>query len=344
MTDSFFNLTPDVVLTALEADGLEPTGHIMTLNSYENRVYDLKLADNTHVVSKFYRPGRWTREQIREEHEFLFEIQDSEIPVCAPRRFPDGDTVHETDGIFYAVWPRTGGRSKNELSDVELEILGRLLARIHNIGASAPAKHRIALNERTYALAPLAFLTANHFIPEFLIPRFSNAITAIAEIYADLSDGVPVHRIHGDCHLGNLLCGTDGWFFLDFDDFLTGPAVQDVWMLLMDRDAEGLRQRRVFLEAYRQFRDFDASWFRLIEPLRALRFIHYSAWIARRWEDPAFRAAFSYFGTPEYWEGETSDLEKQLDYILHHTDGVTPPAPPSEPEPELTNKDFFWDM
>ncbi|PKN26937.1 MAG: serine/threonine protein kinase [Deltaproteobacteria bacterium HGW-Deltaproteobacteria-22] len=311
MTDSFFNLTPDVVLTALEADGLEPTGHIMTLNSYENRVYDLKLADDTHVVSKFYRPGRWSREQIREEHEFLFEIRDSEIPVCAPREFPDGDTVHETDGIFYAVWPRTGGRSKNELSDAELGILGRLLARIHNIGAASPARHRIQLNEKTYALDPLTFLTTHHFLPDHLVDRFSGAVNSIAEIYADLSVGVPVHRIHGDCHLGNLLCGTDGWFFLD---------------------------------AYRQFRDFDASWFRLIEPLRALRFIHYSAWIARRWDDPAFRAAFSYFGTTEYWEGETNDLEKQLDYILHHTDGLVPPAPPSEPEPELTNKDFFWDM
>ncbi len=344
MTDSFFNLTPDVVLTALEADGLEPTGHIMTLNSYENRVYDLKLADDTHVVSKFYRPGRWSREQIREEHEFLFEIQDGEIPVCAPRRFPDGDTVHETDGIFYAVWPRTGGRSKNELTDGELGILGRLLARIHNIGAASPARHRIRINEQTYALDPLAFLTAHHFLPDHLVDRFSDAVHAIADIYAELSVDVPVHRIHGDCHLGNLLCGSQGWFFLDFDDFLTGPAVQDFWMLLMDRDPEGLRQRQVFLDAYRQFRDFDAAWFRLIEPLRALRFIHYSAWIARRWDDPAFRAAFSYFGTVEYWEGETNDLEKQLDYIRHHTDGLTPPAPPSEPEPELTNKDFFWDM
>ncbi len=343
MTD-FYTLTPDVVLRTLEADGLDPTGHIMTLNSYENRVYDLKLADGSHVVTKFYRPGRWSRDQIREEHDFLFEIAEAEIPVCAPRRFDDGDTLHETGGILYAVWPRTGGRSKNELNDEELGILGRLLARIHNIGAATPARHRITLDERTYALRPLEFLHEHGFLPPHLEGRFTRAADRVADLYAELARGIPVHRIHGDCHLGNLLCGSDGWFFLDFDDFLTGPAVQDVWMLLMDRDAEGLRQRAVFLEAYRQFRDFDDAWFRLVEPLRALRFIHYCAWIARRWEDPAFKAAFSHFGTPEYWESETTDLEKQVDYILRHTEGVSTLPPPAEPEPELTNKDFFWDM
>ncbi len=344
MNESFFTLTPDTVLRALESSGLRPTGHCMTLNSYENRVYDLKLEDNTHVVSKFYRPGRWSRQQIQEEHDFLLELAEHEIPVCAPRRFSDGETIHETAGIMYAIWPRTGGRSQNEPDDGALEILGRYLARIHNVGASRPASGRLVLGSDTYARAPLTYLLENGFLPDHLAGRFSRAVGEIADIYDSLSRDVPVHRIHGDCHLGNLLQGEAGWFFLDFDDFLTGPAVQDFWMLLMDRDAEGLRRRQVFVDAYRQFRDFDTDWLRLVEPLRALRFIHYCAWIARRWDDPAFPAAFPHFGTLEYWEAETTDLEKQLDFIHRQPDSGLSSCPEKTPEPELTNRDFFWDM
>jgi len=347
MNEFFYNLTPDIVLSAIERSGFEPTGHCMTLNSYENRVYDLRLEDGAHIVTKFYRPGRWSRDQIQEEHDFLFQLRDDEIPVCAPLRFSDGMTIHQTDDIYYAVWPRTGGRVPDELQDGELETLGRYLARIHNNGAAKPALHRIHLTGETYGLQPLAFLEEKGFLPEHCRERYGNAVREIVDIYEKLSVGVPVQRIHGDCHLGNLLKGSEGYFFLDFDDFLTGPVVQDVWMIVPARDREGLRQRDLFLEAYRQFRDFDDSWLRLIEPLRSLRYIRYAAWLAQRWEDPAFPAAFPHFGTVEYWEDETRDLEDQLEYFygsgVDLPPGIRKAEKNEDAEKDLTNKDFFWD-
>ena len=343
----FFNLTPDTVIKALEVSGFEPTGHCMALNSYENRVYDLKLTDDSHVVGKFYRPGRWTKEQILEEHAFLLELAENEIPVCAPLHFSDGETIHEIEGIYYALWPRTGGRVPDELNDEELRILGRLLARIHNIGASKQADNRIRLTGTSYGLESLTFLTEHDFIPQQFLDRYGNAVKEIATIYDTLSAEVPFYRIHGDCHRGNLLNGNAGWFFLDFDDFLTGPAVQDVWLLVPARDKEGLRQRDIFLDAYGLFRDFNPSWLRLIEPLRALRYIRYAAWIARRWDDPAFPAAFPHFGTVQYWETETSDLEEQLEYFHKNTEdlpeGIRRPTPPEDENKEMTNADYFWD-
>ncbi len=221
-----------------------------------------------------------------------------------------------------------------------------MLARIHNMGAVRKAAHRIELNADTYGRGPLKFLLDHDFIPGHCRDRYAAAVREIADLYDTLAAGAPLHRIHGDCHTGNLLHGADGWFFLDFDDFLTGPAVQDVWMLVPARDPEGLRQRGIFLNAYRLFRDFDDSWLRLVEPLRSLRYIHYAAWLARRWDDPAFPAAFPHFGTVEYWERETADLEDQIQYMRHSAD--MPASFAAKPEAveekvELTNKDFFWD-
>ncbi|HEY1405918.1 MAG TPA: serine/threonine protein kinase [Spirochaetota bacterium] len=345
-SEFFYHLTPDIVMQAIEKSGLEPTGHCLTLNSFENRVYDITLEDESHVVAKFYRPGRWNEAQILEEHTFLRELVEGEIPACAPRLFPDGTTLHETEGIYFAIWNRTGGRAADELSDTDLSILGRLLARIHNTGQAHESVHRIRLTGETYGLEPCDYLDHNGFLPPHLRERYTNAVREIVNIYETVSADVPIHRIHGDCHLGNLLNGRDGWFFLDFDDFLTGPAVQDVWMLVPARDSEGLRQREVFLDAYRQFRNFDNRWLRLIEPLRALRYIRYAAWVARRWEDPAFPIAFPHFGTPQYWEDETRDLEEQVEYFHEHTDDIPQSIrreERDEPESDLTNKDFFWD-
>ncbi len=348
MNNYFFQLTPDIIIKALEKSGLEPTGHCMALNSYENRVYDLKLEDGSHVVSKFYRPGRWSYKQILEEHNFLFELKDDEIPVCAPLHFSDGKTIHEIEGIYYAIWPRTGGRAADELSDEQLRTIGRCLARIHNMGAVKDSEARIALTGETYGLQPLAFLEENNFLPPHCKERYANAVNEIVKIYGSLIKDIPVHRIHGDCHLGNLLYGAEGWFFLDFDDFLTGPAVQDVWMLVPARDREGLRQREIFLDAYRLFRDFENSWLRLIEPLRALRYIRYSAWLANRWEDPIFPASFPHFAEKSYWENETADLEDQIEYFYNNTsdlpEGIQRPEEPEEDATELTNKDYFFDM
>ena len=341
MSEFFFRLTPDQVLRAVENGGFLPTGHCSALNSLENRVYDVRLEDGSHVVAKFYRPGRWSREAILDEHRMLADLREAEIPVCAPLAFPDGETLHRVEEIWYAVWPRTGGRAPDELTDEAIPLLGRLLARIHNVGAVRDAPQRRRLTARHFVHEPLEVL-ARH-LPLICAARYRAAALRVAAVYEERSRGIPVHRIHGDCHLGNLLHGREGWFFLDFDDFLVGPAVQDVWMLAPGRDAEGERQRALLVEAYRQFRDFDARWLALAEPLRAMRFVHYAAWIARRWEDPAFPATFPHFGTGEYWERETRDLEEQLQRIAGGG-AQAGAAAGEEPERELTNEDFFWDL
>jgi Ser/Thr protein kinase RdoA (MazF antagonist) len=344
MSDFFFALTPDRVLEAVELGGFEPTGHVSPLTCLENRVYDVRLEGDAHVVVKFYRPGRWSREAILEEHALLAELRQAEIPVCAPLPFADGETLHQVEEIHYAVWRRTGGRAPDEFRDEQLAVLGRLLARIHNVGAAGAAPHRPRLNGGHAALEPLAYLE-ERFLPPECARRYRAAVEQVARLYDAWSEGVPVHRIHGDCHVGNLLHGTEGWFFLDFDDFLVGPAVQDVWMLLPGRDAEGARQRTLLIDAYRQFRDFDLRWQRLVEPLRAFRFVSYAAWIARRWQDPAFPDAFPHFGSARYWEDETRDLEEQVERLLR--DGEDVPGElrrEDSEEPVLSNEDIFWDL
>jgi Ser/Thr protein kinase RdoA (MazF antagonist) len=343
--DFFFDLTPDRVLAAVEAGGFDPTGHCSPLTCLENRVYDLRLEGGRHIVVKFYRPGRWSREAILDEHRFLAELREAEIPVCAPLRFPDGETLHQVEGIHYAVWPRTGGRAPDEFDDEQVALLGRLLARIHNVGAVGEAPHRPRLDSSRSALEPLASLEDRGFLPPECGSRYRAAVEEVARLYDAWSEGVPVHRIHGDCHVGNLLRGDAGWFFLDFDDFVVGPAVQDVWMLLPGRDHEGARQRALLVEAYRQFRDFDPRWLRLVEPLRGFRFVFYADWIARRWEDPAFPDAFPHFGSPRYWEDETRDLEEQVERLLR-TGEATLQRPEGEvsEEAELSNEEIFWDL
>jgi len=345
MEGFFFELTPERVLRAVEAVGLAPTGHCTPLVCLENRVYDVRLEDGRHVVVKFYRPGRWSREAVLEEHRYLFDLRDADIPVCAPLRFSDGDSLHAIEGIHYAVWRRAGGRAPDELCDEDVPVLGRLLARIHNVGATREAPHRPRLDSRSAALDSLARLEAGAFLPPASLPRYRAAVERAAALFDAWSDGVPVHRIHGDAHLGNLLRGDDGWFFLDFDDFVVGPAVQDVWMLLPGRDAEAARQRALLVDAYRQFRDFDARWLRLVELLRAFRFVWYAAWIARRWQDPAFPAAFPHFGSAEYWESEIRDLEEQVAMLQRDAVPSGPGgATQASARPELTNEDFFWDL
>jgi Ser/Thr protein kinase RdoA (MazF antagonist) len=347
VSDFFTELTPDRVLGAVEAAGHAPSGHCSPLTCLENRVYDVRLEDGGHVIAKFYRPNRWSRAGILEEHRFLADLQAAEIPACAPLVFPDGGTLRTVEDIHYALWPRVGGRAPDEFDDEQVQVLGRLLARIHNVGAAATAPNRPRLEPHTSALEPLAFLEGRGFLPEICRRRYRAAVETLAEIYFERSEGVPLQRIHGDCHVGNLLRTDDGWCFLDFDDFVVGPAVHDVWMLLPGRDAEGARQRALLIAAYRQFRDFEDRWLRLVEPLRAFRFIFYAAWIAKRWQDRAFPAAFPHFGTAEYWENETRDLEELARRLAQDDDSLASGEPqagaPSE-DGRLGNEDFFWDL
>lgn len=347
----FFSLTPETVLQAVEAAGLACRPVCYPLNSFENRVYEVELADRSRVVAKFYRPGRWSEEQILEEHRFLAELAEEEIPVATVRPFPDGSTLKSIAGLFYSVADRRGGRAPDELSDAAVARLGRLVGRVHNVGARRPAPVRPRLTADHYVRSRIDWLVRHHALPGHLERRYGDAAAAIASFADRRAEGVATHRIHADLHLGNVLDRDGELRLLDFDDFVTGPAVQDLWLALPGRDPDTLAQREVFLEAYEQFRLFDHASLRLIEPLRGLRMVRYAAWLARRWEDPAFQRAWPHFGTEEYWRKETEDLEELLAVIR----GEVEPAPDGESgrsgetasaddeKPVLTNRDYFWD-
>lgn len=312
LADEFRSLTPEKVLDAVEATGGRCTGRFFALNSYENRVYQFEMEDGSSVVGKFYRPGRWSRDTILDEHRFLAELAEAEIPVACPLVLPDGETLGEVRGIFYALFARVRGRVPQELDDEQTAVAGRLLARLHNVGSAGTAPHRLRLTPETYGESNLQFLLSHDLLPAEVRDSYAFTVRALIDRIRPHFLGVPVHRIHGDCHLGNLVWTSAGPAFLDFDDTLVGPAVQDVWMLLPSYDAEGNRQRDVLLEAYREFRDFDPDWLRLVEPLRALRYVHYSTWVARRFKDPIFQRTFPHFGTVQYWQREVQDLREQI--------------------------------
>lgn len=348
-TDLFLSLTPEKVLAAVEAGGLRCNPVCYALNSFENRVYEVELEDRTRVVAKFYRPGRWTAEQILEEHQFLADLADAEIPVCTVREFPEGGTLRRIEGIWYALSDRRGGRAPDELDVATARRLGMLVGRLHTVGAGRPAEHRLRLSADGFIRDNVDWLAQHDTLPRHLRERYFDAALTVADIVDEMLEGVPVHRIHGDLHLGNLLFRDGLLNVLDFDDMMVGPAVQDIWLVLPGRDAWAQRQRDAFLEGYEQLRAFDRSTLRLIEPLRALRMIHYATWIARRWHDPAFPAAWPQFGTLEHWQRETEDLVDQLAVIRGEMEAEQRVLSPEdeqrreEAESVLTNKDFFWD-
>jgi Ser/Thr protein kinase RdoA (MazF antagonist) len=347
-TDLFLTLTPERVLAAVEAGGLRCNPVCYPLNSFENRVYEVELEDRTRVVAKFYRPERWTEEQILEEHQYLADLAAEEVPVCTMREFPGGGTLRRIDNIWYCLSDRRGGRAPDELDDATVRRLGMLVARMHNVGARRPAEHRVRLDADRYIRDHVDWMTTHDTLPRHLRDRYFDAALAIADILERQLAGVPVHRIHGDLHMGNLLFRDGVLHVLDFDDMAIGPAVQDLWLALPGRDRYALRQRELFLEGYEQLRGFDRSTLRLVETLRGLRLVHYAAWIARRWHDPAFPAAWPQFGTADYWERETIDLVDQLEVIRGDAkpeEGGFSPADEQQREEEsaLTNKDFFWD-
>lgn len=312
-------LTPDAVIDALATLGLHADGRLMALSSYENRVYQIHLEDpfegNAQVIAKFYRPDRWSDDAIAEEHAFAAELAAAEIPVVAPLTV-GGRTLHHHAGFTFSLSPRRGGRTPELDDDDVLEWIGRFLARIHTIGAARPFAHRPALDVQTFGREPRDWLLAHQAIPLEVEKDWATLCdTAIAAVEARLAECQPaVLRLHGDCHPGNILWTPGhGPHFVDLDDARTGPAVQDVWMLLAGERAPSQRQLGALLDGYEQFRDFDRRELALVEPLRTLRQIHYSAWLARRWSDPAFPIAFPWFGTRDYWRGQVHMLEEQLE-------------------------------
>jgi Ser/Thr protein kinase RdoA (MazF antagonist) len=307
-------LTPEVVLDAVASLGLRPDGRLAALSSYENRVYQIWLEEEeppaaASVVAKFYRPGRWSEAQIDEEHAFARELAEREIPVVAPShtgRFAD---------FTFAVYPRRGGRTP-ELGDPKvLEWIGRFMGRIHAVGSSKKFEHREALTPKTFGHDPRAYLLTTPFIPADVLDAWK-AITQQALQLVDAcyerAGAVKTIRLHGDCHPGNTLWTEDGPHFVDLDDARMGPAMQDLWMLLSGDRAAMTLQLRDVLKGYEQFMAFDRKELNLLEPLRTLRLIHYSAWIGRRWDDPAFPAAFPWFNTQRFWQDKILELREQI--------------------------------
>ena len=312
-------LTPDVVLDALSDLGLAVDGRLTALSSYENRVYQVMLDDNSSVVAKFYRPERWRDAQILEEHSFAAALMAEEVPLVGPLSL-HGKTLHHAHGFAFSVSPRRGGRMP-ELDDGEvLEWIGRFIARIHNVGAKQTFASRPTLNVSSFAIESRNWLIDNHIIPLDQQTEWLAVCHQAIDIATQKFANHPAHniRLHGDCHPGNILwTPTDlpngGPHFVDLDDARMGPAIQDLWMLLSGDRAQRTRQLSMLLDGYEQMRELNQDELALIEPLRTLRLIHYSAWLARRKDDPAFVQHFSWFGSSDYWSGQTHMLVEQCE-------------------------------
>jgi Ser/Thr protein kinase RdoA (MazF antagonist) len=305
---TFFALTPDRVLQAVEAGGLRSTGRCLPLRAFENRVYEVELDDESRVVVKFYRPGRWSRATIEDEHRFLADLAAAEVPAVAPMDLGTGTTLNEIDGILYAAFPKVRGRTLDELDAENRRRIGRTIGRMHAVGAARPAPHRPRLDVQRYLYEPLDVLMAGDFIPGSLAPRYRDVALKIAEKTAAPLAAVPPQRIHGDLHWGNILWAKDGPLLVDFDDCLMGPPVQDLWLLARGDSEEARTMRLDLLEGYELFREFDRATLPLCEPLRALRIIYVSGWIAKRWDDPSFPPAFPNFKDTRYWMQEYEEL------------------------------------
>jgi Ser/Thr protein kinase RdoA (MazF antagonist) len=309
----YAGLTPDCVLDALDSVGVRGDGRLLALNSYENRVYQAWRDDAPPVVVKFYRPGRWTDDEILEEHALVAELAAAEIPAVAPLSI-EGRTLATFGAFRFAIFPRHGGRAPELEQRGTLEQLGRYIARIHTTGAARRFAHRPALTVESFGTQSRAYLLDHLFIPDDLRAAWQSAVDLALQSVSRTCDSVRVStlRLHGDCHAGNVLWTDDGPHFVDFDDARTGPAVQDLWMLLSGEREAMEAQVRIILEGYESFRDFDRRELALIEPLRTLRLVHYSAWLARRWDDPAFPAAFPWFNTQRYWQDRILELREQI--------------------------------
>jgi Ser/Thr protein kinase RdoA (MazF antagonist) len=305
-------LTPDAVLDALQEIGLRGDGRLLALNSYENRVYQVSLEDNSTRVVKFYRPARWTDAQILEEHEFGAELAGREIPVVAAEVI-GGRTLHVFKGFRFAVYARRGGRPPELEDEKVLEWIGRFLGRIHAVGATRPFRERPALDPETFGAEPRDWLLESGLLPEDLKETWVSTADLALDGVEDCFDRIEHRaiRLHGDCHAGNILWTHDGPHFVDLDDARMGPAVQDLWMLLAGDRATATRQLKALLDGYEQFHAFRREELALVEPLRTLRLLHYSYWLARRWSDPAFPAAFPWFGTQRYWQDRILELREQ---------------------------------
>lgn len=295
------------MLLACEKAGFQPTGEFQQLNSYENRVFEIKLEQQEPIIAKFYRPGRWTKEAIQEEHDFLWELKEEGISAIAPLRFRPSQTILDFKNLFVSFSPKTKGRLPQEFLSGELKVIGRLLARVHNIGEHHLAKYRPTMNSN-FAGAAKALRDIEPLLPIELRNNYLDAAEWIVESFEDGAQNFDLIRIHGDCHRGNILHNGQEFYLVDFDDFVNGPAVQDFWMLLSGDD----NQSQIFeiLEGYEELRHFPHEQLKLIPTLNGIRVISYAAWIAKRWSDPSFPKLFPLFNTYSYWAEESEALNR----------------------------------
>lgn len=316
-TADFQELVPDVMLDAVEkATGRRMSGLATPLPSYVNRVYEIQAADGERLISKFYRPGRWSREALQDEHDFLADCQADEIPVIAPLKFPDGGTLQEADGIYFTIFPKGLGRQLEINSPKDWLRVGRLLGRVHVAGSKREAKARLNLHPMKSTATHLNHLVDGGFVTSRSLGEFEDVTSCILDEIQNLFDDVDFIRIHGDCHCGNLLYRPgEGLMVIDFDDMMCGPPVQDLWLLLPDRVDQCRRELGLLLRGYETFREFDDHTLRLVEPLRTMRIIYYLAWCSIQVDDFKFRSDHAEWGSDSFWQREIADLQDQLNAI-----------------------------
>jgi Ser/Thr protein kinase RdoA (MazF antagonist) len=318
LENDYSALGPDEVLNAVESCGFETSGRMLALNSYENRVYRVELEDDSSgrrfVVAKFYRPQRWSDATILEEHAFALELTEEEIPVVAPLLI-EGCSLHTHAGYRFALYPLQGGRWPDLESSDDMIWMGRFIARIHNVGGRQPFRHRPEISIQRLGREPAEYLQMNGFIPSHIEAAYrtltDDLLSGIEAAFAR-AGAYTTLRLHGDCHRGNVLWTDKGPHFVDLDDCCGGPAIQDLWMLLSGERAEMTGQLCDLLEGYNDFAELELKELNLIEALRSLRIMHYAAWLARRWDDPAFPLAFPWFNSTHYWEGHILELREQM--------------------------------
>jgi Ser/Thr protein kinase RdoA (MazF antagonist) len=313
-TIPFSNLSPDLILDAIDSVGIATDGRLLALNSYENRVYQVGVEDKSPIVAKFYRPHRWDDAAILEEHAFVQSLAEAEIPAVAPTSI-DGKTLFNYENFRFSIFSKHGGRAPELDQEGVLEWIGRFIGRIHSIGTMSDFKHRPTLNIETFGEEPSAYLLNEGMMPKELELVYrgvvAQALEGVRRSY-DRAGDIAMLRLHGDCHMGNLLWTEAGPHFVDFDDSRMGPAIQDLWMMISGDQDEMQMQLNEILLGYEDFYDFNPRELYLIEALRTLRLIHYSAWLARRWDDPAFKVAFTWFNTQQYWQDRILELREQI--------------------------------
>ncbi|AYM87901.1 serine/threonine protein kinase [Pseudoalteromonas sp. S327] len=308
---SFEDLTPDLILDAIESVGIYAESGLLALNSYENRVYQFKAEDGLRYVVKFYRPERWSKAQIQEEHDFAFELAEAEVPVVAPIK-RNGESLFEHQGYVFVLFPSVGGRQFEVDNLDQLDVMGRLIGRMHQVAKSKAFEYRPTFSCEEYLHTAKVHLQKSNLVPMGISTAFYTILDLVIEQAQAQYKNVQGIRLHGDCHAGNILWAGEALMFVDLDDARQGPAIQDLWMMLSGDRQTQLLQLDTLVNAYEEFCDFDHTQLKLIEPLRAMRIIHYMGWVAKRWSDPAFVRNFSWFAEDKYWEQQILALKEQF--------------------------------